>query len=310
MKKNILIFLLLIVTFSGCSKFQDLKKDLSMSLYSQKQSKNQSKDKKILTRYQKNFNLHSIDNLTGEKLSKEKGQLGLWLPYKFINEVGGGIYILNEYDQNKTPIVFIHGAGGNAVEWNDIMKSIDKEKFQPIFISYPSGIKLDYTVNIITQKMNTIINKYDVKNMIIIAHSMGGLVAKSVIKNLNQNQYVVNKFITLSTPWQGHMSASNTKDLPYYIPSWLDMQPNSSFINSIKDRSILKNVEHYLMFGFQGKLTLYGRDNDGTISLESQLSEYAQNSATKMFGFNETHTSILSSEKVIEKINIILKDKL
>jgi hypothetical protein len=139
---------------------------------------------------------------------------------------------------------------------------------------------------------------------------MGGLISKSLIKELNKDEKRVELFITLSTPWGGHAGATNTKDLPYYIPSWDDMKKDSQFINSIKDISILRNINHYLMFGYKGKITLYSRDNDGTISIKSQLAQYAQDSAINVFGFNENHTGILISKKVSKKINIILNDKL
>jgi pimeloyl-ACP methyl ester carboxylesterase len=304
---DFIIIFLTSIFFTGCIQLKELKQDLSLSYYSQKQ--NQVKDTRILDSYMKNFEVDKITTINNSIFLKKHGKVGLWLPYKFIDEIGGGIYFLDVYDKEKTPILFVHGAGGNGIEWNYMINNIDQNKYQPIVVSYPSGVKLEVTVDILSKKLEKIITKYKMKELIIIAHSMGGLVSKSLIRKINKKRDLVKTFITLSTPWKGHEGASNTKDLPYYIPSWLDMQPKSEFISSIKDKNILTGVNHYLLFGYKGSMTLYGRDNDGTISLKSQLEDYAQNDARKIFGFNETHTSILVSEKVIKNINLILKLK-
>ncbi len=308
--KMYLLLPIIISLFTGCSALRNLKEDIKFSFYSQEKSKNLLKDKQVLNLYKKNFVSDKITSFNNERFLKKYGKTGLWLPYKFIKNIGGGVYFLTKYDSQKIPVLFIHGAGGTPLDWEYISRNLDNTKYQKIVVSYPSGIKLSYTVQIMEEKIQKLISKYNMDNLVIIAHSMGGLVAKSLIKELNTNKKIVNLFITLSTPWNGHLGASNTKELPYYIPSWDDMKKNSKFIKSLKDTAILKNVKHYLFFGYKGKTTIYGRDNDGTISLESQLSDYAQDAALRIFGFNDNHTSILSSRKVAKKINIILNDKL
>lgn len=307
---NIVVLVSFGLLIGGCAKLENLKENVFYSVYSQKKLDNDVKDRQVLNLYQKNFEVNKINSLYDEKFSRENASTGLWLPYKFIKNVGGGIYFFDNYTEGKIPVLFVHGAGGTPLDWKTIIDNLDKKIFYPLVVSYPSGIKLSHTVEILSDKVQQIMTKFNMNNIIIIAHSMGGLVSKSLIKKLNKTDKVVNLFITLSTPWNGHDGASNTEKLPYYIPSWNDMKKNSRFLLSLKNDAIFKDVEHYLFFGYKGKMTLYGRDNDGTISLESQLSEYAQNSASSIIGFNENHASILISKKVSKRINIILNDKL
>jgi pimeloyl-ACP methyl ester carboxylesterase len=231
------------------------------------------------------------------------------LSYKFLTENGGGLYFLNKYDPNKEIVLLVHGAKGNGVNWKYLINNLDK-RFQPLIVSYPSGVNLNISANIITRKLENLFLKYKISNFNIIAHSMGGLVAKQIINNLNHNKYKINTFITLSTPWGGHEAATKTKDLPYSIPSWHDMIPNSEFIVNLKNKYNSLSVNHYLLFGYKGNSTIYSRDNDGVISLKSQLNYYDQVNAKKVYGFNETHISILQSDRVFNMINIILNDKL
>jgi uncharacterized alpha/beta hydrolase family protein len=150
--------------------------------------------------------------------------------------------------------------------------------------------------------------KYNFQYMPIIAHSMGGLVMKDVISRMTPTELqIVQNFITISTPWNGDNLAKKSSSLDYSLPYWVDMKPNSLFLNELNNKEIPASVKHYLFFGYKGKVTLTaGIDNDGVISLESQLKYERQYNAYKVFGYNETHTSILRSSEVIDRIYTIL----
>jgi hypothetical protein len=63
-----------------------------------------------------------------------------------------------------------------------------------------------------------------------------------------------------------------------------------------------------LFFGYRGRNGIIGENNDGTVSLSSMLKNAAQQEAKKIYGFNEDHVSILSSDEVFETYNNILKE--
>ncbi len=314
-KVSYLIFLCCTVIFlSGCtqtiSKLQQYKKEFFSSYDTKNELQNLQKHKQQYELYEKNFQIDEIITLEDIRLSKDKGHMGLWLPSKFLKENQAGLYFLEKFDPSKKVIVFIHGAGGNAIEWRDIIDSFDKNDFQALVLSYPSGIELDVTAGLVSGSLKKLASKYNIENYIIIAHSMGGLVAKKVIGNLNTAKQFTDTFISLSTPWGGHEAAKDVKELPYYISSWNDMRSNSKFIQGLENNFLLDGVNHYLLFGYKGEDRFFSRDNDGVISLQSQLKAYAQRGAKKIFGFNETHVGILRSKEVILVINNILKNKL
>jgi len=207
-------------------------------------------------------------------------------------------------------IVFIHGAGGNGIEWQYILNNINPDIYQPLILSYPSGLGLDIVSKALFEDLISLKEEYKIQEFIFIAHSMGGLIANKTIQMLNQESRYLNKFISLSTPWDGHEGAKGVKRLPYYIPSWDDMRSNSSFIKSLKTNRVFDTIEYNLLFGYKGDDTMFSRDNDGVISLQSQLSQYAQDGAEKVYGFNENHISILQSKDVAKRINDILDNKL
>jgi hypothetical protein len=62
--------------------------------------------------------------------------MGLWEPTRFLKEHGVGIYMLEVYDPDKTPVLFINGAGGSAQNWRYFLRRLDRTRFQAWFFLY------------------------------------------------------------------------------------------------------------------------------------------------------------------------------
>jgi hypothetical protein len=82
--------------------------------------------------------------LDDELFSEENGSKGFWEPFSFNKDFGGNIYFLEEYDPEKIPILFIHGAGGTPKGWKYFIDSIDRNRFQPWYFYYPSGARIHF----------------------------------------------------------------------------------------------------------------------------------------------------------------------
>ncbi len=311
---NIGFLFFVVFLLNGCgilNSYRELKQDIKASInYNGNQERNALQMKTQLALYKENFTYDRITQLNYDGFDPSLARTGLWLPMKFIANTGGGIYFLNSFDLTKTPIVLVHGAGGNPREWGTMIKELEKE-FQIIVVSYPSGMRLSQSSQVIYDGLSFLIKKYKFQYMPIIAHSMGGLVMKKMLALMSEDElHVVQKFITISTPWGGDKLATRSSSLDYSLPYWVDMKPNSSFLQQLNTTEIPSSVQHYLFFGYKGKVTFTaGINNDGVISLESQLKQERQYDAYKIFGYNETHTSIMRSKEVIKNIyNILLEN--
>ena len=84
------------------------------------------------------------------------------------------------------------------------------------------------------------------------------------------------------------------------------MVPGSPFQAALFKQPLPLDVRHYLFFAYKNDSTFATQSSDGVISLESQLYPLAQQQAVERYGFNETHTSVLKSDEVANKINLIL----
>jgi uncharacterized alpha/beta hydrolase family protein len=251
-----------------------------------------------------------ITTLDDQIFNQENGSTGYWKPMTFLRDFGVGIYFIEPYSPDKIPILFVHGANGTPVGWKPIIAQLDRTRYQPWFYYYPSGFRLGDISRALSNILIRLHDTYQFNTLYITAHSMGGLVSRSfIMKNVFESQKsFVKLFISISTPWNGHgAAAKGAKQAPVAIPSWHDMTPDSEFIRGIYKRPLPAGVRFYLFFSFRGNCSLFMNNNDGTVELSSELDYRAQADAARIFGFDEDHDSILTSQRVIKKYVRILE---
>jgi hypothetical protein len=132
---------------------------------------------------------------------------------------------------------------------------------------------------------------------------MGGLVALSAIQKVSGAgcPSYLKLYSSLSTPYGGNDNAQWGDKAPVKVPSWHDVATQSQFLRALSSRQFPNKLPFYLYFGYKAESTLAQRENsDGVITLRSQLEPFAQNSATRLIGINETHVGILQSEAARE----------
>ncbi|MCK5681432.1 hypothetical protein KAI46_11545 [bacterium] len=127
------------------------------------------------------------------------------------------------------------------------------------------------------------------------------------IYNEKESGFKIDRVITISTPFAGHGAASmGLKYAPAVIPVWKDVVPESEFIQTLFQKPRTTDVSHYLLFSFEGKSRFAQGNNDGVVSIASQLRPEAQTGAVLVRGFAENHTSILKNNRAINLIEQIL----
>lgn len=249
----------------------------------------------------------AIKDLDDELFSEERGSKGFWEPASFFKAYGGNIYFLEEYDPQKIPVLFIHGAGGTPSGWDYFVSNMDRTIFQPWFFYYPSGARMRSMSHLLLWKLQNLQTKYKFDEMYITAHSMGGLIARSFIMDFGVEFPFVKLFISLATPWGGDkMAVYGVKQSPAVIPCWIDMQPEGGFIQSLYKRKMPDSVSFYMLYGHRGNRNPFRSNNDGTITLSSLLDRRAQAEAKMIYAFDEDHVSIIYSKEAVVQYNTIL----
>jgi len=253
-------------------------------------------------------NIGRVVSLDDPIFKRENAEMGLWRPLDFIDNIGGGLFFLQEFEEEKIPVLFVHGAIGTALEWKEIIDSMDRERFQPWVMYYPSGGRLDMISNYMIQAMTTLKNRHQIKQIYVIAHSMGGLVARSyIMKNTESKSTVkIALSMTINSPMKGIGSAkSGVKYSPIVVPSWHDVAKDSEFIQKISAWTWPADIPYHLIFSYES-----GEGSDGVVSLESQIPFKLQVEAEKVYGFNISHAGILKDRQFITMFNTILDESL
>jgi len=233
--------------------------------------------------------------------------LGMYDPASFMEQAPTMFYALEEDLGYKIPVVFVHGIGGSAREFEPFVGQLDRLKYKPWFYHYPSGGDLDQLAELFYQiYLSGKIYRSGGMPMIVVAHSMGGLIVREAINRYEgkstENQ--VHLFVTMATPFGGHAAAATGEEHGLIVlPSWRNLNPNNAFINNLYRKSLPEFLHHELIYAFQNPGTIkLGENSDGVVSLNSQLHSQAQRQASGQFGFDNTHTDILDSEDVAAHI--------
>lgn len=264
----------------------------------------------IISHHGVRFAIGERASLDDPRFAATRGEDGLWTPATFAIQSGFGIYFLESYDPAKTPVIFIHGAAGSPQDWSLAMRRIDRSKYQPWFYVYPSGMRLDSAAMALNDGVKELHGRYRFNRLHVLAHSMGGLVSRRFIEQnlLRDGNTYINTFITFSSPWDGHEAAAmGVKYAPEVVPSWRDMAHGSAFLDDLFKRPLKGRVNHHLFYSHRAsKSRILPPENDGTVSVASQLRKEAVNDAVEVRGFDEDHVSILSARAALTTAKNIL----
>ena len=200
-----------------------------------------------------NFNFGTVTPLDDELLSLEMAKKGLWQPYAFLEAGGVGIHFMESYDPDRIPVLFVHGIQGSPANFEPLIANLDITKYQAWYFSYPSGLRLDMVADGLHEFIDIVQRQRQFDSLHIVAHSMGGLVARGALNRcLSADDCDFVKSLTsISTPWNGVASAkSGVEWAPTVVPVWRDMDPDSDFVVALFDRPLPSDIPHNLLFGF------------------------------------------------------------
>jgi pimeloyl-ACP methyl ester carboxylesterase len=233
--------------------------------------------------------------------------LGMYDPASFLEQAPTAFYALEEDLGYKIPVVFVHGIAGSAREFENFVEHLDRARYKPWFFHYPSGGDLDQLAELFYQIfLSGEVYRSGGMPMIIVAHSMGGLVVREAINKYQgkRNENQVHLFVSMATPFGGHSAAATgEKHGLIVLPSWRDLNPENSFITKLYREPLPEFVYHELIYAYQNPNAIkLGENSDGVVVLNSQLHPQAQRQASGQFGFDNTHTDILDSEEVAAHI--------
>ncbi|RKY07908.1 MAG: hypothetical protein DRP56_04965, partial [Planctomycetota bacterium] len=106
-----------------------------------------------------------------------------------------GIYMLEPINLKKTPVLLVHGLMSSPKTWVEMLNDLRgqkeiRENYQFWFFSYPTGFPVPYSGSVLRKQLQEIYSEYDpqrqnpyFKNMLLVGHSMGGLLSRTMIQD-------------------------------------------------------------------------------------------------------------------------------
>lgn len=253
-----------------------------------------------------------VVGLEDDRFSLHNVRQGVWTPASLRDRAQDGIYFIESHPSGRMPVLFIHGIYGSPRDFRFLIERLDRRRFQPCVYFYASGARLHDVAVHLAQELLELRSAYGVEQILIVAHSMGGLIARDVLINQLHGDIDVPVLVTISTPWSGHAGASlGVRFAPVVVASWLDLASESLYLQSLfadashRPKMFPEGVRHHLIFTYGRRWSSLGASGDEVVTVASQLGRPAQEQASRIYGFNTTHARILDDEALAQRLSRI-----
>jgi hypothetical protein len=107
-----------------------------------------------------------------------------------------GLYLLQPYDPNRIPVIFIHGLISSPEIWIDVINNLQtdpvlRERYQALVFWYPTGDPASYTALLLRQAMAEFEKTHSMPHgWLIVSHSLGGLLAQMQTTTLTKEDWI------------------------------------------------------------------------------------------------------------------------
>jgi pimeloyl-ACP methyl ester carboxylesterase len=207
-------------------------------------------------------------------------------------------------------VVLVHGISGSPRDFADLVPRLQRAGYQPVYFFYPSGMALPGAARQLAARLQEFMHRHNVERFAVIGHSMGGLVSKGVLDQLDVGDALPSwrLFISISTPFGGVISAQYAERLPRRPPAWEDLASTSSFMQKIQSTRFPSDLGFYLFFSTRSNRRVMAAlgNNDGVLTVDSMAGSPVTSDARDVAGFYEDHTSILSAPLVFRHVEGVL----
>lgn len=106
-----------------------------------------------------------------------------------------GLFMLQPYDPDKIPLIFVHGLISTARMWRTVINEIERDpilrsRYQCWVFSYPTGNPPAYSAMRLREELGKVKHLYpNAKDFVLVGHSMGGLLSQMQVRTLNRSDW-------------------------------------------------------------------------------------------------------------------------
>jgi pimeloyl-ACP methyl ester carboxylesterase len=103
-----------------------------------------------------------------------------------------GLYMLQPYDPDRVPLVFVHGLISTPQMWRNVINEIEtdpelRRRYQCWVFAYPTGNPPLYSALRLREELAKVHQRYpDAKDMVLVGHSMGGILSRTQVTTVER----------------------------------------------------------------------------------------------------------------------------
>ncbi len=160
-----------------------------------------------------------------------------------------------EFDKRKKPVLLLYGFFSSRSTLTNLERILYDRGYEVLSFNLGGLLEVFFTRGVIDaashldQKLQELFKLYDFKELNIVAHSKGGLVAFWWLNKLGGYQYC-SKLITLGTPFRGTywVWLALVTPLGFFFRDLWEMRPGSSFLKYMNQFELPKNFKLYSFY--------------------------------------------------------------
>ena len=147
--------------------------------------------------------------------------------YGYVAEGGAWSIKYTTKEAPPVPVLLVHGWRGSPENWNLIKPWLEEDGYIVEILSYNDSQHAHIAAGTLSNKVDEMLEKYDVEKIDIIAHSFGGLVSRYYIEDEEMGRdKKVRKLIMLDTPNKGTFFADILIEGPGDDPNLFNIAVN------------------------------------------------------------------------------------
>lgn len=224
-----------------------------------------------------------------------------------------GLHLPLTVDSKIPLVVLIHGLDGDGASCADLAELVRGRGFQTATFVYPTERPLDENVELLTQHMLALHERFPDLRIDLITESMGGLIARRYVEGPGYAGGV-DHFILIAPPNEGTtwiraggwplkliVNAANWKNDPQWSPAWMiteglcqeacDLRPDSQFLQALNSNPRRAGVRYTIIAG----------DRPARYRYEARLlaiaSEIVAEPISNLWGFRQAEGAIQSERE-------------
>ena len=178
--------------------------------------------------------------------------------------------------RSQSIVVLIHGFNSTPESMSDLDSFLLDRQQPNVQFRYPNDGPLIESVQLLSRELRSLKDAYPQHTLVLVGHSMGGLVARGVVELPEYSQTPVSRLIMVATPNHGSkwaqipaptevlealaIETSTELRLTQFIDDGLneartDLRPHSNFLRQLNACSRARNVDYTIIAGTAGVLT-------------------------------------------------------